>query len=418
MGKLTNRLKGAIFALTHDAETVSLTDERFWTRYGNVRNGKLSEITYFTCLKTLSEAVAKLPLKLYMENIGGIQRARDKPLYNTLKIRPNRNMTATSFWATVVMIMYHYGNCFVYPLHRSNKPPELIILDSRYMKIYDDNAKLISAYGGVWYIYTEPTTGKIYKFSSDEILHFKTYMTFDGIAGLAVKDILELTIDGALNSQKFIQNLYENGLTGRVAVEYTQDLNEKLTKKAIQTFEAAVDANKAMNFIPVPSGMKLTPLNLKLTDAQFLEMKKYTALQIAGAFGIKPNQINDYEKSSYANSEAQQQAFLTDTLLVILKGFEEELTAKLLTDSEIQEGYFFKFNVDVILRATFTQRMTGYAQARQNGWLSANDIREKEDMPYIPEDEGGNAYLVNGNMVPIKQAMNGGDKNETNTGSE
>ena len=69
--------------------------------------------------------------------------------------------------------------------------------------------------------------------------------------------------------------------------------------------------------------MKLNPLNLKLTDAQFLELKKYTALQIAGAFGIKPNQLNDYEKSSYANSEAQQQAFLTDTMLVILKGLEE-----------------------------------------------------------------------------------------------
>lgn len=418
MGKFINRLKGAVFALTHDTETISLTDERFWRRYGSVTNGKLSEITYFTCLKTLSEAVAKLPLKMYRETSGGIQRARDKPLYNTLKIRPNSNMTATTFWSTVVMITYHYGNCFVYPLYRDNKTPELIILDSRYMRIYDDNAKLVSKNGGVWYIYTEPQTGQIYKFSVDEILHFKTFMTFDGIAGLAVKDVLDLTINGALDSQNFIQSFYKNGLTGRIAVEYTQDLSEPLTKKAIQTFEAAVDANKAMNFIPVPSGMKLSPLNLKLTDAQFLEMKKYTALQIAGAFGIKPNQINDYEKSSYANSEAQQQAFLTDTLLVILKGLEEELTSKLLTESEIQEGYFFKFNVDVILRATFTQRMTGYAQGRQNGWLSANDIREKEDMSYIPEDEGGDAYLVNGNMVSIKQAMNGGDTSETKTGTE
>lgn len=418
MGKISNRIKGAFFALTHDMETISLVDDGFWRRYGNARSGKLSEITYFTCLKTLSEAVAKLPLKLYQDTSKGIRRARDKPLYNILKLRPNRNMTATSFWATVVMIMFHYGNCFVYPLYRDNLPPELIILDSRYMRIYDDNAKLISKNGGVWYIYSEPKTGQTYKFSVDEILHFKTYMTFDGIAGLAVKDILNLTIDGALDSQKFIQGLYKNGLTGRVAVEYTQDLNEKLTKQAIQTFEAAVDANKAMNFIPVPSGMKLSPLNLKLTDAQFLEMKKYTALQIAGAFGIKPNQINDYEKSSYANSEAQQQAFLTDTLLVILKGLEEELTSKLLTDDEIQGGYFFKFNVDVILRATFSQRMAGYAQGRQNGWLSANDILEKEDAPYISEEEGGNTYFVNGNMIPMKQAMNGGGKNETNKSEE
>ena len=140
-------------------------------------------------------------------------------------------------------------------------------------------------------------------------------------------------------------------------------------------------------------------------------MKKYTALQIAGAFGIKPNQLNDYEKSSYANSEAQQQAFLTDTMLVILKGLEEELASKLLTSEELQQGYFFKFNVDVVLRATFSERMEGYAKARQNGWLSANDIRSKEDMPHIPEEDGGNAYLINGNMIPLKVAMEGGSQN-------
>ena len=412
---ISSRLRGAVFALMGKNETISLNDERFWRTFGNARNGKLSEITYFTCLKTLSEAVAKLPLKMYRETSAGIQRARDKPLYNTLKIRPNKNMTATTFWATVVIVMYHYGNCFVYPLFKRNAAPELFILDSRYMTIYDDNAKILSKDGGVWYIYSEPKSGKIYKFSVDEILHFKTYMTFDGIAGLAVKDILELTIDGALDSQRFIQSLYKNGLTGRIAVEYTQDLNSTLVKQAISTFEAAVDAGKSLNFIPVPNGMKLNPLNLKLTDAQFLEMKKYTALQIAGAFGIKPNQINDYEKSSYANSEAQQQAFLTDTLLVVLKGLEEELTSKLLTDAEVNDGYFFKFNVDVILRASFSQRMVGYAQGRQNGWLSANDIREKEDMPYIPAEDGGDAILVNGNMRPIKEIMNGGESIDNST---
>ena len=240
-------------------------------------------------------------------------------------------------------------------------------------------------------------------------------MTFDGIMGLAVKDVLALTIDGAMDSQKFIKNLYETGLTGKVAVEYTADLNEDLRKNLISTIETATSANSAFTYIPIPAGMKLNPLNLKLTDAQFLELKKYTALQIAGAFGIKPNQLNDYEKSSYANSEAQQQAFLTDTMLVILKGLEEELASKLLTSEELQQGYFFKFNVDVVLRATFSQRMEGYAKARQNGWLSANDIRSKEDMPHISEDEGGNAYLINGNMIPLKVAMEGGNQKNVKT---
>ena len=167
--KFFNRIKSAFYALTHDTTTISLLDERFWTQYGSIRNSKLSEVTYFTCLKTLSEAVAKLPLKMYQETTKGVSKAKNSALYNVLKVRPNKNMTATTFWATVVTVMYHYGNCYVYIAR--NKEPELLILDNRYMTVYDDNAKLIDDNGGVWYIYSEPVTGKVYKFSTDEILH-------------------------------------------------------------------------------------------------------------------------------------------------------------------------------------------------------------------------------------------------------
>ena len=410
--KIRARIRNAFNAFKEDPDIgYGFTDDSFWKPLiGGSKYGNLSEITYFTCLKTLSEAVAKLPLKLYRETEKGIQKATDLPLYNILKLRPNRNMTATTFWATVQVLKHHYGNAYVYPYYATHtSAPELFILDNNYISVYSDNARILSDNAQVWYLYSEPITGKFYKIPQSDILHFKTYMSLDGITGLSVREILSETLNGAKNSQKFVNKMYENGLTGKVGMEYTQDLNEENKQRLVKTFESAIDAEKAVNFIPVPYGVKLNPLNLKLTDAQFIEIKKYSALQIAGAFGIKPNQLNNYEKSSYANSEQQQQAFLTDTMLVELKGIEEELTTKLLTPEQVKSGYFWKFNADVVLRATFTERMNGYAQARQNGWLSANDIHLKEDMPVIPEEEGGNAYLVNGNMIPLKKAMQGGD---------
>ena len=388
-----------------------LNDEGFWRPLlAHSSKGALSEATYFTCIKVLSEAVARLPLKLYKETEKGIERARDLPMYNTLKLRPNRNMTSTVFWATVLAIQNHYGNAYVYPYYATpTSAPELMILDNNHIRIYADNAKILSKSEQVWYFYSEPTTGIQYKMPESDILHFKTTMSFDGITGLSVREMLSAMVDGASNSQKFINKMYQNGLTGKVAVEYTQDLEDNHRNKLINSFKTAVDAENAINFIPVPWGVKLNPLNLKLTDAQFLEIRKYTAAQIAGAFGVKPNQLNDYEKSSYANSEQQQQAFLNDTLLVILKGIEEELTTKLLSSKQVEDGYFFKFNADAVLRASFAERMEGYHKARNDGWLNANDIRYKEDLPLIPEDEGGNAYLINGNMVPIKTAMKGGE---------
>ena len=159
--------------------------------------------------------------------------------------------------------------------------------------------------------------------------------------------------------------------------------------------------------------MKLVPLDIKLTDSQFFELKKFNALQIAGALGIKPNQINDYEKSSYANSEMQQLSFYVDTMLFILKQYEEELNYKLLSKKEIEEGLFFKFNEKVILRTDSKTQIEALSKAVNNGIYTPNEAREYLDKP---SKEGGDKLVMNGNYIPItdvgKQYAKGGDKNE------
>src|SRR5690606_8347931 len=155
----------------------------------------------------------------------------------------------------------------------------------------------------------------------------------------------------------------------------------------------ASGSKNAGKIIPVPLGMKLTPLNIKLTDSQFFELKKYSALQMAAAFGIKPNQINDYEKSSYASAEAHNLAFYTDTLLWILKQYEEEITYKCLTSKEIEEGYYFKFNVNAILRADMKTQMEALAKGVNNGIYTPNEARDYLD---LPAEEDGDMLVMNG----------------------
>ena len=136
--------------------------------------------------------------------------------------------------------------------------------------------------------------------------------------------------------------------------------------------------------------MKLVPLDIKLTDSQFFELKKFNALQIAGAFGIKPNQINDYEKSSYANSEMQQLSFYVDTELFILKQYEEELNYKVLSIDEIDEECFYKFNEKVILRTDSKSQMESLSKAVNNGIYTPNEARSYLDMP--SKEGGGTCY--------------------------
>ena len=188
-------------------------------------------------------------------------------------------------------------------------------------------------------------------------------------------------------------------MTARAALQYSGDLSPKLEKELINHLENyANGANNAGKFIPIPIGMKIEPLNIKLTDSQFFELKKYSALQIAGAFGIKPNQINDYEKSSYANSEMQNISFYIDTELYILKQYEEEMNYKLLQPEEIEEGKHYKFNENVILRTDAKSQaeiLTGYVQ---NGIYTPNEARSFMNKPRM---EGGDELICNGNYIKV-----------------
>ena len=155
------------------------------------------------------------------------------------------------------------------------------------------------------------------------------------------------------------------------------------------------------NIVPIPLGFSLTPLNVKLADSQFIEIKQYSALQIASAFGVKPYQVGDYTKSSYASAEAQQLSFLVDTLLYIVKQYEEEIGYKLLSDAEEAEGYHAKFNTGVMLRADQKTQIETMSTAVNNFILTPNEARERLDLPGV---EGGDKLLGNGASIPVQYA--------------
>jgi HK97 family phage portal protein len=153
--------------------------------------------------------------------------------------------------------------------------------------------------------------------------------------------------------------------------------------------------------------MKYTPIGISPEQAQFLETRKFQINEIARIFRVPPHMVGDLEKSSFSNIEQQSLEFVKYTLEPWLVRWEQSMVRSLLT-TEAKKDYFIKFNVDGLLRGDYQSRMSGYAVARQNGWMSANDIRELENLDQIPEEEGGNLYLVNGNMIQIKDAIKGG----------
>lgn len=360
----------------------------------------LSEATYFACLKVLSEAVGKLPLKLLKyDERQGVITARDHPLYHVLNKRPNPYMTATTFWSTVEYNRNHYGNAYVW-IQGSGKDLKLWIMPSDKVEVWYDDSKILANQPDLYYLFS--SGGFLYRFGSEEVLHFKSSNTFDGLLGVSVQDQLKQLIDGAGRSQKMLNRMYSSGFTAKAVLNYTGSLSDANVKELIKMTEAyskgELSEEGIENIIPIPVGFKLDPLAVKLADNQFIEVKQYTSLQIASAFGIKPYQIGDYTKSSYASAEAQQLSFYVDTLLYIIKQYEEEITYKLLTDEDISKGYHSKFNIDVIMRSDFATKVNTLSVATNSFLMTPNEAREKMDLKAIP---GGDRLLGNGASIPV-----------------
>ena len=420
--KLWDRIKRAIarFFNINTVQTADVNDESFaeWLGLRRKKTDVMQEVTYFTCLKMMSETMAKMPWKLYQRTDKGIVEPDMNDAAYLMKVRPNPFMTPTTFWNAVEMNRCHYGNAYVYIRRRLKRQKyggrvkviDLWIMPSNCVQIIVDDAGFFAGAGKIWYVYNDAYSGKQFVFGTDEVLHFKTSHSLDGITGLPVQYILKSSVEGAAAAQDFMVQLYENGLTAKATLEYTGELNEEAKAKLIQAFETyGAGTKNAGRILPVPLGMKLTPLNISLSDAQFIELRKYSSLQIAAAFGIKPNQINDYEKSSYSNSEMQQLSFLTDTMLFVMKQYEEEVDYKLLTDEERHAGMYFKLNEKVLLRTDSKTQMEIFAQGVNNGIYKINEARQKLDMT---DEKGGDVLIVNGTYIPLLEV---GKQYETRT---
>lgn len=309
----------------------------------------LSEVTYLTCLKTLSEAMGKLPVEVE----DGDHKRLNNDVARLLSVAPNPRQTAAEFFGTLEFCRNHYGNGYAYCSWdgRTGALKGLYPLDPQCVTIWVNNTGTLEDLP-YYYTYTDSKNGNTYMILPDDMIHLRSWLT-DGathLAGKAIHDILNSYFSGNKSSQEFLNNLYQNGLQANLVIKYVGDLSTDKKKKILDELSTLAGMNTSERAIPIPVGWDITPLDLKLTDAQFLEIRKYSALQVAAAFGIKPNFLNDYDKSSYSNAAAQNLSFYTDTLLYIITLYEQEFSRKLLTTEQLNDGIRVHFNFSVILR--------------------------------------------------------------------
>ena len=389
----------------------------------NVNERSAMQMTaVYACVRILSEAIAGLPLHLYRYTDGGSKdKAVDNPLYFLLHDEPNPEMTSFVFRETLMTHLLLWGNAYA-QIIRNGKGSVIALyplMPNRMEVDRDSNGRIVYRYNRSRDEANVKKEGAV-ELSPEDVLHIPG-LGFDGLVGYSPIAMARNAIGMAIACEEFGSKFFANGASPSGVLEHPGILKDPA--KVRDSWNAAYGGSSNAHKVAVlEEGLKYVPISISPNEAQFLETRKFQLNEIARIFRVPPHMVGDLDKSSFSNIEQQSLEFVKYTLDPWVVRWEQCLSRSLLADDE-KKTLFFKFNVDGLLRGDYQSRMNGYAVGRQNGWMSANDIRELENMDRIPTEEGGDLYLINGNMLPLGKAgafANGNeqDREESDEGQE
>ena len=357
----------------------------------------------YSCVRILSEAVAGLPLHLYRyREDGSKEKAIDSPLYFLLHDEPNPEMTSFVFRETLMTHLLLWGNAYAQIIR--NGKGEVIalypLMPNRMTVDRDEKGQLYYSYNMNTDEAPNNKIGTVILKPTD-VLHIPG-LGFDGLVGYSPIAMAKNAIGMSIACEEYGAKFFANGAAPSGVLEHPGTIKDpsKLRQSWTDTFGGSSNSNKVA---VLEEGMKYSPISIAPEQAQFLETRKFQINEIARIFRVPPHMVGDLEKSSFSNIEQQSLEFVKYTLDPWVMRWEQSINRAMLSETE-KPVYFAKFNVDGLLRGDYQSRMNGYATARQNGWMSANDIRELENLDRIPIENGGDLYLVNGNMLPLSNA--------------
>ena len=369
----------------------------------------LQHTVVYACVRVLSEALAQLPLHVYEYTENGKERAIKHPLYFLLHDQPNPEMTSFIFRETLMSHLLIYGNAYAQIIRNGRgEVIELYPLMPDSIKVdRDERNRLVYIYSR----YDEANPN--FKVQGDIILRQEDVLHipglgYDGLVGYSPIAMAKNAIGISLACEEYGASFFGNGASPSGVLEHPGVI--KNPERVRDAWQKAYGGNNNHRTAILEEGMKYTPISIPNNEAQFLETRKFQIAEIARLYRVPLHMIGDLEHATFSNIEQQSLEFVKYTLDPWLVRWEQSLQKALLSDSE-KGQYFIKFNVEGLLRGDYASRMSGYATARQNGWMSANDIRELEDMNLIPAELGGDLYLCNGSFTQLQDAGAFANKN-------
>lgn len=396
---------------SRDKPKNSLPGSSYNVLFGRTTSGKnvnertaMQVTAVYACVRILSEAIAGLPLHTYKyRKDGAKEKALDHPLYYLLHDEPNPEMTSFVFRETLMSHLLLWGNAYA-QIIRNGKGQITALYPLMPNRMTVDR----TSNGKIYYTYlvndsdnpTLKAQGQVY-LRKEDIFHIPG-LGYDGLVGYSPISMAKNAIGMALATEEYGAKFFENGASPSGVLEHPGTIKnpERLRESWNSLFKGSGNSHKVA---VLEEGLSFKPIAISPNEAQFLETRKFQIDEIARIFRVPPHMVGDLEKSSFSNIEQQSLEFLKYTLDPWVTRWEQSIHRSLILESE-KRDYFVKFNVDGLLRGDYQSRMNGYAVGIQNGFMSPNDIRSLENMDLIPDELGGNLYLINGAMTKLQDA--------------
>lgn len=369
---------------------------------GYVDPGRASGIAVaHACIAIVSQNLAAMPLNLYRRSDdGGRERATDHPLYSVLHDMANPSMTAFEAREALLASLMVAGNAFArLEWDRRGQVTGLFPLDPGKVAVERlESGRLryrVSGDGGGVRVYLQ-----------EEMLHLRYRLARDGVMGLSPIQIARETFNLALTQQDTASKQAAKSFLPEGALVFPTVIGKDQRQTVLDKMEAKVNSDLATRGVLVlDGGTDWKSFSFSSKDAEFLESRKLTNLDICRIWGVPPTVAGITDNATYSNSDQESRALVVRCLAPMARRIEQAMNAALLT-TEGRKTLFIEHDLAGLLRGDMMARYDAYSVGRNGGWLSVNEIRGWENMPKV---DGGDEYLSPLNMT---QAGAGGEVTE------
>ena len=384
--KAKSETRGATASALFDRFIKWFSPTNIFTRLN--ANTLASNETIFAAVSRLSNSIGSMPIKLLGKDFHAITNHQ---IADLVMNQPNPNQTSLDFFRAMEVLRDTNGNAYALKDYDENfQVRALWILDPGKVEpvVEKDSREL-------WYEIKPDDGGPIYYAHNLEVIHVKHIHGY-GYKGISPIDVLRGTSEFDLKVREKSLDQIESAITAAFILKLAGSVGKEKKREILDNFKTFYKDNGGV--LIQEMGVEIDPIERQFIDTKLFDVEKITRARVANVYNLPLHLLGEPSGAPAGSVEQLDLGYVQGTLVPIVRQYEQELNRKLLTPVERRRGWYFKFNVNALLRGDMKTRGEFYFKGIRSGWFKPNEVRALED---LPPEKGGDVLYMSKDLFPI-----------------